>query len=310
MINENISQIKYFLVFPNFPNKYLFCLVSNFTYIENTDIRNAVPVTDVPIVRIQTGESEWSLNSAQLNDFMTDGLWLDNVQIDFVMEYLRSKHDTTTANSIVVTGSYHVYLQAGKWIYASDAGLGESIYLNEDENLQLIHPLLLENHWVLLHLDTKSKTATIFDSLFQNKKKQQVRSSLKMIEDYVLPAFIRDPQKRIHWKVRHFVTMPLQKDAESCGLYLLRAADEILECCSVNVEIREINAPLENRKYWVREMVDSVPTEKGRLFLEQVANWEGELCNLIKQEAAKIQTEYNKRIKEKKSAALRKQPSF
>lgn len=231
---------------------------------------------------------EWYLNSRQLADLATPGQWLDSEQIDFIMQHIKLTYQSSDEGKITVSSTYCAQLTNGNWQYADQFGL-EAVELDTGSQEQHLHPLLLNNHWVLLHFDKRKKICTVFDSKYGDKPMDIISEGKRLIENNVLKAFCKDSQYFKDWKVAYFPTMPLQEDSDSCGLYLLRAAEEIFENGSNDVIVRKIENDSNARAYWVRSVVASHGTDTGYDLLEISGNNARNLVNEIRQSWKRVQ---------------------
>lgn len=247
-----------------------------------------IPITDEALVRIECSGKQWSLNSQELSNLATVGVWLDNCQIDFLLQHIQQQNTSSKHNDISISNSFYAQFSNKCWQFSKDTGLDGPICLDIQSEDRHIHPLLLENHWMLLYMEKTTSSCTVFDSVLASKTEKQRKDELKVIQNIVLPQFLYNPSNKTEWSVQYFNNMPSQSDSESCGLYVLSAAEAIIK--HGFLEIHEIKCPSETRKSWTREILRDHFTESGRSIIDDASESGNDVINLINHLARQIRT--------------------
>lgn len=251
----------------------------------------SISINDRAIVRFVCLKKEVCLNSQELSKLAAGGAWLDNCHVDFLLQHLR--HDrlfSIKSTDMSISFSYHAQLIGDCWKFSGGKGLDRFHHIDTQREDRHIHPLFLKNQWVLLYMERKKLSCTVFDSLLASKTETQQKNELQLIQHTVLPVFFKNPESSNFWTVQHFMNMPSQTDNESCGIYILSAAEAIFKHSSGSLEIKPILCPSETRKRWVQEVLRERSTERWRSILEKTPTPEADMIALIHQVAKECDT--------------------
>lgn len=151
------------------------------------------------------------LRSADLADMCHEHQWMFTDHVDFVFDFMRQKYPSlfTITSSNFVSKFYNAATQDSEWRNCRKDYKGsvfDDVYNIDITNaVHILHPLLVNNHWVLLYIDKNKKICTIYDSY---KPTQKLR---KEIFANALPVFLKD-QNTKGWNCRFFTNLPKQTD--------------------------------------------------------------------------------------------------
>ena len=98
--------------------------------------------------------------------------------------------------------------------------------INVFERKNILIPIHLENHWVLVHLDLKSQTAKWFDSMYAGQKNEKIIECLK---EYFLHLHMKLEGRPLDFSTWTFSAGggPQQGNSFDCGSYLALTAANI-----------------------------------------------------------------------------------
>lgn len=217
----------------------------------------------------EDGGREWILSVDNLIRLGRVYEWLESDQIDFLLKCL----SVESKSEITISNSTYVMKMRDAWLSTREAGMveaGDFILLDTQPQNQHLHPLIWNNHWILLHFDKDKKTVTIFDSFYKNKEEELLTTEIEEIKSKVMPNFFMDQSKASEWNIRHYTLMPLQEDGVSCGLYVLNTAEQILKNGGLSdLHIADIFRPLTERYNWMRYAIENFGSEIGKELLTE-----------------------------------------
>lgn len=230
------------------------------------------------------------LNSEHLLNLLQHDEWIETEIIDFYCLHLQQRGKLK--QKITITPSAYVYLnnrERNEWIHARNAEIpwkDTLVLFDTQQQEKHVHPLLLNNHFVLIELDRKTKTCVIYDS-FKNKREQNqpgiLEDDRQLIKTHVLPDFFMSKESVFTWKVEHFEDMPQQNDQINCGIFVMSIAKDI-----INGHSSKITTPKgmeEQRMEIAREIL--LTTEQGVNLLNIAGNNNKLLKSLIQSDVEK-----------------------
>lgn len=230
------------------------------------------------------------LNSEHLLNLANQNEWLETEIVDFYCRYLQQKGNLK--NQITITPSAYVYLtnrEENLWVRARQGEIpwvDNLVLFDVQQQNKHIHPLLLNNHFVLLELDRQSKVCTVYDS-FKNERENNQPGILEndkfLIKTHVLPDFFMDTKEVIPWEVKYFEDMPQQTDHINCGVFVMSAARDIMN--GVNSYITKPKCVESLRTEFIREIL--LTTENGQNLLVVAGDDDKKLKSYIQEDALK-----------------------
>lgn len=153
-----------------------------------------------------------TLKSKQLCDMCDPNYWVADDTMDVMLKLALTESSNT---DFVVSDVHFAWKQDVS--HPNVKSRWQSLYKFEDVNidnmdprrsLKILHPLIIENHWVLLQIDKKDGECIVYDSLVGSRS----AAMLQEIASEVLPLFTF-PDELIEWRAEYAKEYPNQKDS-------------------------------------------------------------------------------------------------
>lgn len=173
-------------------------------------------LTTNEIVVVKRGVHNLVLKSKDILDFMQPTLWIDSGTMDVCLNTLQTKFNQsnfTLTPSSFCCKFYNPDTLKSQWRNTRRQSMNEQsdVY---DEYYQLdftnkphiLHPLVMNDHWVLLHIDSNKRICTIYDSL------RQTDSRRNDIRKNALPVFLKHKNDLSKWTCKYSNKSAMQMD--------------------------------------------------------------------------------------------------
>ena len=225
-----------------------------------------------PSKRIQ--DQEWSkLKISELRNLKFDGIfkcleprtYLTTDIIDRCIQSLISKFNSE--NLFGYMSCYSIECVLKNLNELVQRNIFHHVLLNKQAIFILIYTdhvdFPIKKHWILGVIDLKNKMISIIDSLMHNRKISDYSITFYALLKLVQVLYSADPVvifNQTEWQLNIIEDSGQQKDAESCGLYVIAGVYAILKKCPLG----EIDDVIRMR-YWVRNIIQEYYQERNSI---------------------------------------------